>query len=148
MHVSNVLNFFKPATLLNNNNVLKIGGNTDFTKDAIITVEGDPALGESNFAARWAEFVASSANNITNKFGDHTLLPEDNIVIFDIPIAAIATLPDPTGNEQKAYSVLNKYTSVGHLTFSRTINGDGLFALKPNEVINIISDGTEYLMHQ
>ncbi len=52
---NNVANFTRQATPFQNDKVY--GGTTEYTKDAILRVFGDPALGEPDYETRWAEFV-------------------------------------------------------------------------------------------
>lgn len=83
---------------------------------------------------------------LVEKTASYTFTAIDEVVVFNITTDAVATLPDPTGNRLKKYAILNKYTSTADLTFSRPIDGDSDFALEAGEVINIKSDGTEYLI--
>ncbi len=84
----------------------------------------------------------------STKIDDYPLISSDQVVIFNITTSKVATLPDPTGNSGESHAIINKYSSTANLTFSRSINNDSSFALQPGEVINIMSDGTEYLIHQ
>jgi hypothetical protein len=95
---SNVKNWFKQPSLVDNDNVLNIGGTTSFTKDAIIQVEGDPALGESDYEARWAEFVkgvfSGGARITSTAAANYTILNSDYLIFADATSNAIdAQLP-------------------------------------------------------
>ncbi len=52
---NNVANYTRQANPFQNDKVYR--GTTEYSKDAILRVLGDPALGESDSEARWAEFV-------------------------------------------------------------------------------------------
>jgi hypothetical protein len=98
---SNVLNWFKQPALIDNDNVFNVGGTTAFTKDAIISVEGDPALGESDYEARWAEFVRAALGGgarvattallnytVTKNDGLIRAVTSDNVVNANLPPSA------------------------------------------------------------
>ena len=90
----------------------------------------------------------STISKIVTEITNYTLLDNDDIVIFNITSASIATLSDPTLNVGKTYRIVNKYTSTDNLTFSRNINGDSGFVVMPATTVNIVSDGVEYLVHE
>lgn len=52
---NNVANYTRQANPFQNDKVYR--GTTEYLKDAILRVFGDPALGEPDYEARWAEFV-------------------------------------------------------------------------------------------
>lgn len=86
--------------------------------------------------------------SITSISDDYTLLTTDAVVIFNIATAKIATLIDPTTNNEQAFSVVNQYDSVGNLTFSHSINNDDSFTLLGGENVTVISNGIEYIVYQ
>jgi hypothetical protein len=90
----------------------------------------------------------SSKLQYREETGNYTLVNGDNVVIFNITTDTTATLIDPTKNPGKEYAIINKYTSTKKVTFNYSLNGDSSFKLRPKEVVNIISDGTEYLVHK
>ena len=52
---NNVANYTRQASPFQNDKVYR--GTTEFSKDAIIRSLGDPLLGESDYEARWVEFL-------------------------------------------------------------------------------------------
>jgi len=133
-------------------NLLEIKDNTD-----VVQIEVD-----SNFTLKTkgrTKTIRVETSNFTLKTkgrtktirvetDNYTLVVTDEVVGFNITVAKVATLPDPTANSGQVYSVFNKYTSTANLTFSRSIDGDSSLALTAGESVTIISDGTEYLMYE
>ena len=117
------------------------------TKHAFINPNADGTDDTITRPSDWNEehvFVQLHSEKTTN----YTLLSTDEVIIFNGTAASVITMPDPTGNDGKEYSIINKYTSTANITFSRSINGDSTFALQPGEVINFMSDAVEYLVHK
>ena len=52
---NNVANYTRQASPFQNDKVYR--GTTEYSKDAIIHIFGDPVLGEPDYETRWAEFV-------------------------------------------------------------------------------------------
>ena len=115
----------------------------------ILTDElGNALEGKDTIDARLLVNTGSVPLEHTTKIASYTLLVSDQVIIFNITSAAVATLPDPALNNGIAFDIINKYSSTKNVTFSRSINNDGAFALQPLEVVNIFSDGIEYLIHK
>ena len=101
----------------------------------------------------WFQGIVSELSDgiirkITLDPSNGTVLPTDEVVIFDISIATIATLPDPTKFAGLVFSIVNKYTSTENLTFSENINGSSTFSLTPQQNVSILCDGTEYIIYE
>lgn len=72
----------------------------------------------------------------------------DEVIVFNIAVDAVASLPDPVTNSGQVFSIVNRYNSVGFLTFNYAIDGDTSSMLTGGEAVTIISDGTEYLIYE
>ena len=110
----------------------------------------DDILQYNTITKRWinvtlAELLTQAPTVVTDNY---VLLSTDITVIFNITSLKTATLPDPTGNIGKTFSIVNKYTSTQDVKFSRNINGSSIFRLLPAENLTIMSDGTEYLIYE
>lgn len=131
---------------------IRLGKNLDLDNAVVGEVEVGSLRDTGVFIQRWNgtswDIIATRRLDHTEKTGNYTLTSTDQVVIFNLSVAAVATLADPTGNSGKAYAVINKHTSTKNVTFSRSIDGAGSFALLPGENISIMSDGTEYLIYK
>jgi hypothetical protein len=90
-------------------------------------------------------FIRGS-KGISEATGDYTVSRVDEIIEFSISVSATATLPIPTSNKGKLYSVINKYDSTANVNFSESLSNDGAFQLQPDESIDFYSNGTEYIV--
>jgi len=97
----------------------------------------------------WIDLNSTGTTNNTKTIKilttDYTVLSSDYVLVFDITSNSLCTLPDPTGNVGAVYDILCKYSATANVTFSENIDGDSSYTLTPGEVVNIISDGTEYI---
>lgn len=131
---SNVLNWFKQPALTDNDNVFNVGGTTAFTKDAIIQVEGDPALGESDYEARWAEFLRVGLGGgqkiITTSDAEYTVTKNDGMIIADTSSNVVnANLPP-------AADFFDAVNDVGYAVTLKKLDSSG------NDAI-FVADGVE-----
>lgn len=68
---NNVANYTRQANPFQNDKVYR--GTTEYSKDAILRVFGDPALGESDYEERWAEFIKNALPPIVYIFDEADL---------------------------------------------------------------------------
>lgn len=82
---NNVANYTRQASPFQNDKVYR--GTTEYSKNAILRVFGDLALGESDYEARWAEFVKgvfSGGGKITPiSDANYTILNSDYLILAD-----------------------------------------------------------------
>ena len=115
---NNVANFTRQASPFQNDKVY--GGTTEYTKDAILRVFGDSDLGESDYEARWAEFVANALSQIlpkpySIKSSDYTLTNEDFYIELDTSgITATLNTINPVLGEE--CHVDNSSTDITYVT--------------------------------
>lgn len=128
---NNVANFTRQGTPFQNDKVYR--GTTEYFKDAILRVFGDSSLGESNYEARWAEFVRAVLGGgqrvITTDESEYTVTKNDGFIRADTSSNVVnANLP-PSAD---FYDTAN---DVGYTLTLKNLNGT-------NDA-NYVGDGAE-----
>ena len=108
----------------------------------------------SNGTEWYATQSSSSSNNtpvseiLYTYTTSQTLNSEQQIAIFNLTNASIATLPLPSINDNKKITIINTYNSLNKLTINGNINSntDNSVILLPSQNIIFMSDGSQWFI--